>query len=131
VTDSTSNQGEITTMKEGKFLPSDEFASAIEHGVALVDFNAPWCRPCRAQEPIIKDIARQFEGKIIVSEVNVDEDRETAMSLVIQSIPTLILFKNGHEIQRFIGLQPAETLSHAIENALDDRFNFRNANRNY
>jgi thioredoxin 1 len=91
-------------MKEGKFLPIDEFASAIEHGLALVDFNALWCGPYRAQDPVIKDIARQFEGKAIVSEVNVDEDRETAMSLVIQSTPTLILFKDGHEIQRFISL---------------------------
>jgi thioredoxin 1 len=74
-------------MKAGKFLPIDEFGSAIEHGVALVDFNAPCCGPCRAQEAAIKDIARQFKGKVTVSEVNENEDRETAMSLVIQSIP--------------------------------------------
>ena len=106
-------------MKEGKYLPVDEFDSPIEHGVALVDFNAPWCAPCRAQEPIIKKLAKQFEGKVIVNEVNVDENRETAIRLGIQSIPTLILFKNGQEIERFIGLQPAEALSQALKKALN------------
>jgi thioredoxin 1 len=96
-----------------------DFQNTIANGVVLVDFNAPWCGPCRFQEPIIKDIAEQFEGKAFVSAVNVDENREIAIGLGIQSIPTLILFKNGQEIQRFIGLQPAEILSKAVNNAID------------
>lgn len=106
-------------MKEGKYLPVDEFSSTIEHGVALIDFNAPWCAPCRVQKPIIKELAKQFEDKAIIAEINVDDNRETAIRLGIQSIPTLILFKNGHEIQRFIGLQTGNALSRAIEKVLD------------
>jgi len=106
-------------MERVKLSHENSFQETTTNGVVLVDFNAPWCGPCRFQEPIIKNIAKQFEGKAIVSEVNVDENRETAIRLGIQSIPTLILFKNGREIKRFIGLQPAETLSHAIQSALD------------
>ena len=106
-------------MQTAKLSSEKDFQKTIANGVALVDFNAPWCGPCRFQEPIIKDIAKQFEGQALVSEINVDENRETAIHLGIQSIPTLILFKNGREIQRFIGLQSAATLSHAINKALD------------
>ena len=106
-------------MQTVKLSSEKDFQKTIANGVALVDFNAPWCGPCRFQKPIIKDIAKQFEGQALVSEINVDENRETAIHFGIQSIPTLILFKNGREIQRFIGLQSAATLSHAISKALD------------
>ncbi len=106
-------------MKTVKLSTENDFQDTITGGVVLVDFNAPWCGPCRFQEPIIKDIAKQFEGKALVSEVNVDENREMAIRLGIQSIPTLILFKNGQEIQRFIGLQAGNALSRAIEKVLD------------
>jgi thioredoxin 1 len=102
-----------------KLSTENDFQDTITNGVVLVDFNAPWCTPCRFQEPIIKDIARRFEGQALVSEVNVDENRDTAIRLVIHSIPTLILFKDGLEIQRFIGLQSGETLSKAIEKVLE------------
>ena len=105
-------------MEPLKLSTENHFQNTIATGVVLVDFNAPWCGPCRFQEPIVKDIAKKFKGKARVSEVNVDENREIAIRLGIQSIPTLILFKNGQEIQRFIGLQPVETLSHAIDKAL-------------
>ena len=106
-------------MEAVKSSTENHFQETITTGAVLVDFNAPWCGPCRFQEPIIKDIARQFEGKALVSVVNVDENRETAIRLGIQSIPTLILFKNGQEIRRFIGLQSAATLSQAIDKALN------------
>jgi thioredoxin 1 len=106
-------------MEAVKLSTENHFQETITTGVVLVDFNASWCGPCRFQDPIIKDIAKQFEGKALVSEVNVDENRETAIRLGIQSIPTLILFKNGQEVQRFIGLQTGNVLSRAIEKALD------------
>ena len=105
-------------MKEGKYLPENEFRSAIRHGVVLVDFNAAWCAPCRAQEPIIRQLARKFQDRAMVTSLNIDENRETALELCIHSIPTLVLFKNGKEIQRFIGLQSEQLLSQAIENVL-------------
>ena len=106
-------------METVRLTSEKDFQNAIANGVALVDFNAPWCGPCRFQEPIIKGIAEQFEDKAFVREVNVDENREIAIRLGIQSIPTLILFKNGQEIRRFIGLQSAATLSQAIDKALN------------
>jgi thioredoxin 1 len=106
-------------MKEGKYLPENKFKRAIRHGVVLVDFNASWCAPCRAQEPIIEQLARKFEDQAKVTSLNIDENRETALKLCIHSIPTLVLFKNGKEIQRFIGLQSEKLLSQAIENVLE------------
>ena len=105
-------------MKEGKYLPDNEFNSAIRHGVVLVDFNASWCAPCRAQEPIIRQLALKFKDQAMVTSLNIDDNRETALKLCIHSIPTLVLFKNGKEIQRFIGLQSEKLLSQAIENVL-------------
>ena len=105
-------------MREGKYLPETEFKSAIWHGVVLVDFNASWCAPCRVQEPIIRQLAIKFEDQAMVTSLNIDENRKTALKLGIHSIPTLVLFKNGKEIRRFIGLQPEKLLSQAIENVL-------------
>lgn len=88
-------------------------------GVTLVDFNAPWCAPCRAQKPIVDQLAGEYRGRAQVLTLDVDEHRQMAMRLSITSIPTLILFKNGREMQRFVGLQPAEILSAAIEKLME------------
>ena len=96
----------------------NEFISRIEKGVALVDFNAPWCAPCRTQSPIIEKLAEKFQGQANISAIDIDQNRETALKLGIHSIPTLILFKEGREIQRFIGLQSEESLTRALENVL-------------
>ncbi len=95
-----------------------KFISRIEKGVALVDFNAPWCAPCRTQGPIIEKLAEKFQGQATVTAIDIDENREVALKLGIHSIPTLILFKEGREIQRFIGLQSEEALTRALENVL-------------
>jgi len=91
------------------------FESTIQNGVCLVDFNAPWCAPCKAQESILKKIAEDFKGRAIIAETNVDVNIEITHRFHIQSIPTLILFKNGREINRFVGLQNEYLLSDAIE----------------
>ena len=71
------------------------------------------------QVPIIQQLSEQFEGKALIAEMNIDENRETAVKMGIQSIPTLAVFKNGKEIQRFVGLQSQDTLSKAIEEMLE------------
>ncbi|OEU67318.1 MAG: thiol reductase thioredoxin [Desulfobacterales bacterium PC51MH44] len=106
-------------MDAKKISSTVEFEKAIEDGVSLIDFNAPWCAPCRAQEPIIQRLSEQFEGKALVAEMNIDENQDTAMKLGIRSIPTLAVFKNGEEIQRFVGLQFQDTLFKAIEEVLE------------
>ena len=100
-------------IKSGK-----ELEEAKKSGLTLVDFNAPWCAPCRLQEPIIQQLADNFKGRASIAAVNIDESREVAMSIGIQSIPTLILFMNGKEVQRFVGLQSEATLSEAMEKLL-------------
>ena len=82
----------------------EKFETAIAEGVSLMDFNAPWCGPCRSQEPILEAISDQLSGKASVSAINVDENRDIAAKFGIQSIPTLIVFKDSKEMQRFVGL---------------------------
>lgn len=95
-----------------------QVAADIDTGMVLVDFSAPWCAPCRLQEPILERLAGNFKGRAAVLIVNADESRDMAMRFDITSIPTLILLKNGRELRRFIGLQSMETLSRAVEEAL-------------
>ena len=106
-------------MKGEKPLSPREFKRTIQNGVSLVDFTAPWCAPCRVQAPIVQKVAEQLKGRAMVVELNIDENRETAVKLGIRSIPTLILFKNGDEIQRFVGLQAMDTLLSAVEKMLN------------
>jgi thioredoxin len=101
-----------------KSLSRQEFKNTIQTGVTLVDFNAPWCAPCRTQKPIVDQLAMLYNGKASILEINVDGNQESAMALGITSIPTLIIYKNGKEIERFIGLQNAKVLSDAIDKAL-------------
>ncbi len=105
-------------MEAKKIINEEEFNNAIENGVSLIDFNAPWCAPCRAQGPIVQQLSEQFEESAVIAEMNIDENQQTAMKLGIQSIPTLAIFKNGKEIQRFIGLQSQDALYAAIEKVL-------------
>jgi len=100
---------------------SEGFQKAIQDGIALLDFNAPWCAPCRSQEPILEMLARNFKGKALVASVNVDKNQDVAVRLGIMSIPTLVVFKDNKEIQRFVGLQPEVTLSEALNRLLKQR----------
>lgn len=95
-----------------------EFEKVIKEGVALIDFNAPWCAPCRSQEPIVKELADMFAGKAAIAAMNIDGRHQLAGALGIQSIPTLILFKDNKEVKRFVGLHSKNILFEAITKAL-------------
>jgi thioredoxin 1 len=97
-----------------------DFEHTIRNGVSIIDFNARWCGPCRDQEPIFDALDEAFDGKVTVAKVNIDDHQVIAMDLNIQSIPTIILFNQGREVQRFIGLQADEALREALQRALDD-----------
>jgi thioredoxin 1 len=101
-------------MKPKEIASKTEFEKAIQQGVSLIDFNAPWCGPCRLQEPILDKIAEAFDGKVMVGAINVDHHRDIASSFSIQSIPTMIIFKNRKEVKRFIGLQPENMLTDTL-----------------
>jgi len=83
----------------------------------LVDFWAPWCGPCRTQGPILDEAAGQIGDRALVGKVNVDEERALAQRYGVRVIPTLILLRGGQELQRFTGVQSAETLVKALEDA--------------
>lgn len=72
----------------------------------LVDFWAPWCRPCRVAAPVLESIAQQYKGKLKVCKLNVDQARQTAMKYGIRSIPTLIFYKNGKPVDQVVGVLP-------------------------
>jgi len=84
----------------------------------LVDCWAPWCMPCRAQQPILEKVADEFQGKTLIPSLNIEENREAAYRLNIHSIPTLVIFNDGEETRRFFGLQKADSLTKALEDAL-------------
>ena len=85
----------------------------------LVDFWAEWCGPCRMVGPIIEQLAQSLEGKVKVSKLNVDQNQDIAMKYNIQSIPSLVLFKNGNEVARIVGLSSKEKYETFVNNALN------------
>ncbi len=101
-----------------KELNDQTFDSQIKTGVALVDFWAPWCGPCRMQAPILEQVASKIGGKAVIAKLNVDDYGEIAARYGIRGIPTLILFKDGEPIQQMVGLQPEQRLIAAIEAAV-------------
>ena len=96
-------------------LTSANFDMAIGSGLTLVDFWAGWCMPCRMLAPVIEELARQYEGSIEVGKVDVDEENELAVRYGIMSIPTVILFNEGKEEKRFIGVQPIEAFKKELQ----------------
>jgi thioredoxin 1 len=91
-------------------ITDSNFESEISSGITLVDFWAPWCGPCKTQGPIIDKVALQFDGKAKVAKYNVDENKDIAIKFGIRSIPTLMVFKDGEEMERMVGLQQEKTL---------------------
>ena len=76
----------------------------------LVDFWATWCGPCRMLAPVIEEIAKEYEGKIKVGKVNVDDERELALQFGVSSIPTVMVFQNGEIKATSVGYRPKEEL---------------------
>ncbi|HQH12218.1 MAG TPA: thioredoxin [Candidatus Sumerlaeota bacterium] len=85
---------------------------------AVVDFGATWCPPCRALEPIMEQLVDEFEGQVKIGAVNVDNCRNTAGKYGIMSVPTVIFFKNGQEVERLVGLSPKDVMKVKIQTLL-------------
>jgi len=91
---------------------------SLKNGVTLMDFNANWCAPCKAQKPIIKKLINTYQNRASIIEIDIDEHRALATEYMVQSIPTLIIFKDGKEIKRFVGLQTETTIAKSLDDAL-------------
>ena len=83
----------------------------------LIDFCAPWCGPCRMIAPLVEELAAENLGAVKVAKINIDDSPNTAATYGVSSIPTLMIFKNGEVIDRFVGVQPKKRLQDAIDQA--------------
>ncbi len=82
----------------------------------VIDCWAPWCGPCRMVSPVIDELAKDMQGKIVFGKLNVDENQQTSMKYNIMSIPTLLVFKNGEMVDRIVGALPKDALKNKLEN---------------
>ena len=99
-----------------KHFKTEEFDSAVEQApLAMVDFWADWCGPCKALSPVIESLAEQYEGKVLVGKVNVDDERELAIRFGVMNIPTVVFLKNGREFDRKIGAMPAAAYTQVLD----------------
>jgi thioredoxin 1 len=93
-------------------ITSDVFKSEVldSDKPVVVDFWAPWCGPCRMVAPVLEDISQKMNGKIKFVKLNTDENQKTAMDYQIMAIPSLLIFKDGQEVDRIVGFVPQEQL---------------------
>ena len=97
-------------------LHTADFAAAVEAApLAMVDFWAEWCGPCKMLGPTMEELARQYDGKVLVAKVNVDEEPQLAAQFGVMSIPTLIIFKNGEIVQKAVGLQDEASVEQLLK----------------
>ena len=96
-------------------LNESSFDSSVSSGLVLVDFWAPWCGPCQAMGPILGEFASSVDGAAKVAKVNVDDNPSLATKFRVQSIPLIVLLKDGQEVERKVGVQSVSELKRLIE----------------
>ena len=85
------------------------------NALVLVDFYASWCMPCKMLSPIIEEIAKEYEGKVVVCKIDIDENEELANEYNIMSVPTVIIFKNNETVEEIIGLNNKSKYTRALD----------------
>ena len=102
-------------------LTEDTFDGAVKDApVAMVDFWASWCGPCKMMGPVVEKLAEEYDGKALIGKVNVDDEMDLAQKFGIMSIPTIIFFKNGEETDRKVGSVPAGELRKLLDISLGE-----------
>jgi thioredoxin 1 len=102
-----------------KILTDLNFQNKIKTGTVLVDFWAAWCMPCKMMVPVLNDLADETNGKVTIAKVNVDEQKATAAKFGIRSIPTMILFQNGREAKRIVGVKTKDYLLKELDRRIN------------
>ena len=96
-------------------ITDSNFKTETSQGLVLVDFWAEWCGPCRMVAPVLEELSKEMSEKVAIKKLNVDDNQGTAQMLGIQSIPTLIVFKNGEMVDRVLGALPKTQIKNLIE----------------
>ena len=86
-----------------------------QKGLLMVDFWADWCGPCKMLAPLIESLDKEYEGRVTVGKVNVDDEQELAIRYGVMSIPTVIFFKDGQEIDRKVGVMPPQVFTQVLD----------------
>ncbi len=99
-------------------VTDEKFADETATGIVFVDFYADWCGPCQSMMPIVEEISDEYEGKVKVVKVNIDDNKETAQKFGVMSIPTFKVLKDGEEVNSLTGAVGKEKLAEALDSVL-------------
>ncbi len=112
------NTPEVDPHSAIKELNDKNFQSQVKSGVTLVDFWAAWCMPCKMMAPILNDVATDIGDTATVAKLDVETNRAASATYGVRNIPTMILFKNGKEVNRFVGVKQRDFLVKEIRKVL-------------
>lgn len=107
----------MASQEEIKHFSEETFHQEIQHGVVLVDFYADWCGPCRMMTPVLEKVAKEVKGKAVLGKLDIDKAQKVAAHFQVTSIPTLILYKEGKEVGRLVGLRDGDAIKQFIDGA--------------
>lgn len=97
-----------------KVINEDNFEKATDTGLVLVDFYATWCGPCQRLSPVLEDLQEDFDGKAKFYKLDIDESRALARKFSVMSVPTMIILKDGHPVDRMIGYMLPEDIKNKL-----------------
>ncbi len=101
-----------------KKIVNNEFSEVKESKIAVVDFSATWCNPCKMLEPVLEEISEEMGDKVAFFNADTDANMQLSMEYKIQSIPALIVFKDGEPVESMVGFRPKESIVQFIEKHL-------------